>query len=181
VVAGAVLWLLELRRERRNLSHLLESMLLVLLGIGLVATAAVTDTYLHRGVESGAELPYVVQPSGRELATNIDLRLFSDADSVEVAATLADRGFGFARQQFSWAEIEPEQGQYNWSTYDTIVNAMGSEGVSVIAVVVDPPRWAVAGDTVLSENQPPIDVETLERFMAELTARYGDRLPFVQF
>lgn len=181
MVAGAVLWLLELRRERRNLSHLLESMLLVLLGIGLVATAAVTDTYLHRGVESGSELPYVVQPSGRELATNIDLRLFSDADSVEVAATLADRGFGFARQQFSWAEIEPEQGQYDWSTYDTIVNAMGSEGVSVIAVVVDPPRWAVAGDTVLSENQPPTDVETLERFMAELTARYGDRLPFVQF
>lgn len=179
-VAGAILWVMDLRRERRDLSHFLESVLLILVGVSLVATAAVTDTYLHRGVESGVEQPYVVQPSGRELATNIDLRLFSEADAVDVAATLAESGFGFARQEFSWAEIEPQQGQFDWSTYDIIVNSMASEGVSVIAVVVEAPDWAVAGNLVQSENQPPTSVSDLETFMRELTSRYGGDIPFVQ-
>lgn len=180
-IAGGVLWFLELRRGRRDLAHLLESVLLILIGIGLVASAAVTDTYLHRGVESGVELPYVVQPSGRELATNIDLRLFSEADVIDVAATLADTGFVFARQEFSWAEIEAQQGQYNWTTYDTIVNALSSEGVSVIAVVADAPAWAAAGGAVQSEKQPPAGTAELEAFMEALTSRYGDNMPFVQF
>lgn len=180
VVAGAVLWLIDLRQRRRDLAHFLESMLLILLGLGLVTTAAVTDTYLHRGVESGAEFPYVVQPSGRELATNIDLRLFSEEDTIDVASTLADSGFSFARQEFSWAEIEPQQGQYNWDTYDAIVNAMSSEGVSVIGFIRDAPEWAVSGSLVESARRPPSDPATLQAFMNALTSRYGDDLPFVQ-
>ena len=181
MVAGAILWLMDLRRERRDLSHFLESLLLVFVGVALVATAAVTDTYLHRGVESGVEQPYVVQPSGRELATNVDLRLFSEADAVDVASTLSESGFGFARQEFSWAEIEPQRGSFDWTTYDIIVNSMSSEGVGIIAVVVDAPDWAVGGDLVQSRDQPPTDVADLEAFMRELTSRYGDDMPFVQF
>lgn len=181
MVAGAIIWLMDLRRERRDLSHFLESFLLIVIGVALVTTAAVTDTYLHRGVESGVEQPYVVQPSGRELATNVDLRLFSEADAFDVASTLSVSGFGFARQEFSWAEIEPQPGEYDWSTYDVIVNSMSSEGIAIIAVVVDAPDWAVGGDLVQSENQPPGDVADLEAFMRELTSRYGDDMPFVQF
>lgn len=179
-VAGAVLWFIDLRHRRRDLSHFLESLLLILLGVGIVTAAAITDTYLHRGVESGAEQPYVVQPSGRELATNVDLRLFSEEDINEVAATLADSGFSFARQDFSWAEIEPQQGQYNWETYDAIVNSMASEGVEVIGVVRDAPEWAVAGDFVQSSDQPPSNPADLGAFMQALTSRYGEDLPFVQ-
>jgi hypothetical protein len=179
-VAGAVLWLIDLRRRRRDLAHFLESSILILLGVALVTTAAITDNYLHRGVESGVEFPYVVQPSGRELATNVDLRLFSEEDAVEVAATLAGSGFSFARQEFSWAEIEAQQGQYTWDTYDTIVNSMSSEGVAVIAVVRDAPEWAVPGGLVQSNRQPPSDPGVLGDFMQALTARYGDDIPFVQ-
>jgi polysaccharide biosynthesis protein PslG len=136
---------------------------------------------LHRGVESGVEQPYVVQPSGRDLATNVDLRIFSEADGRDVAATLADSGFGYARQEFSWAEIEPQQGQYSWASYDAIVKAMAGEGVAVIAVVVDAPGWATAGGAVESENVPPSDPATIETFMRELTSRYGDDIPFIQF
>lgn len=179
-VAGAILWLIDLRHRRRDLAQLLESSLLILVGVGLVATAGITDTYLHRGVESGAEQPYVVQPSGRELATNVDLRLFSESGGQDVASTLADTGFSYARQEFSWAGIEPVQGQFDWTTYDRIVNTMASEGVSIIAVVVDAPEWAAAGGTVQSEKLPPSDPEVLEAFMRELTSRYGEDVPFVQ-
>src|SRR5690606_29913640 len=56
-VAGAVLWLTDLRRRRRVLAHSLGSSLLTLLGGRVIATAALTDTRLPRGVESGVEFP----------------------------------------------------------------------------------------------------------------------------
>ena len=178
--ADAILSMLDLRHRRPDLTHFLGAMLLLTLGIGVIASTALTDQYLHRGVESGSERPYVVQPSGRELATNVDLRIFTQDDIRDVAATLGDAGFGYARQEFSWAEIEMAEGQFNWSVYDPIVNAMNQEGLKVIAVIVDAPTWSATSETVISNSRPPEDPEDLQRFAQELTAHYGDRVPYVQ-
>jgi len=180
VAAGLMLVLLEWRQRRPDLSHFLTSILLLVLGLGLVASAALTDRYLHRGVESGSEMPYVVQPSGRELATNVDLRIFTPEDLVGVAGTLGDAGFGYVRQEFSWAEIEPVQGQYDWSTYDEIVDALDRQGVQVVAVIADAPAWAIAGDLVASDRRPPSDPEDLGNFARELTSHYREKVPYVQ-
>src|SRR5680860_846074 len=65
------------RRRHADMSHALIGMTLLVLGLALGAAAAITDSYLHRGVESGAEQPYIVQPTGKGLATNIDFRSYS--------------------------------------------------------------------------------------------------------
>jgi len=178
--AGALLGYLEWRARRPDLSQLLATIMLVTLGLGLVASAALTDRYLHRGVESGSEMPYVVQPSGRELATNADLRIFTPEDLTGVAATLGDAGFGYVRQKFSWAQIEPSQGTFDWSQYDEIVDQLDRQGIVVIAVVVGAPDWAAAADLVASNHRPPADPEDLARFMQALTARFGAKVPYVQ-
>ncbi len=180
LTADAIVALLDLRHRRPDLTHFLGALLLLLVGIVLIASTSLTDQYLHRGVESGAERPYVVQSSGRELATNVDLRIFTPEDIRDVAATLGDAGFGYVRQEFSWAEVETNQGQFNWSLYDPIVEAMNQESIAVIAVIVDAPRWSVAGETVISNNRPPADPDDLQRFVRELTAHYGDQVPYVQ-
>jgi hypothetical protein len=178
--ADGVLALIDLRYRRPDLTHLLGAFLLLSVGLALIASSALTDQYLHRGVESGAERPYVVQPSGRELSTNVDLRIFTLEDIRSVAATMADSGFGYVRQEFSWAEIESTQGQFDWSRYDLIVNALNQEGVDVIAVIVDAPSWAVAGEAVMSESRPPSNPEDLQVFAREMTSHYGGQVPFVQ-
>ena len=180
LAADAVLALLDLRYRRPDLTHFLGAFLLLIVGLGLIGSSALADQYLHRGVESGAERPYVVQASGRELSTNVDLRIFTPEDIRDVAATMADSGFGYVRHEFSWAEIETSQGQFDWSRYDMIVNALSQEGVDVIAVIVDAPSWAVAGETVVSDSRPPSEPEDLQRFAQELTSHFGDKIPFVQ-
>lgn len=180
VAAGLLLAYLDWRYRRPDLSHLLTAVLLITLGLGLVASAALTDRYLHRGVESGAETPYVVQPSGRELATNVDLRIYMPDDLEGVAAALGDAGFGYVRQEFSWAEIEPARGQFDWSTYDPIVDALSRQGIAVIAVIVDAPSWAVAGDLVASDSRPPADPQDLATFAQALTSTYRAKVPYVQ-
>lgn len=178
--ASALLAILDLRYRRPNLVHLLTASVLTLVGISLVSGAALTDKYLHRGVETGFEEPYVVQPSGRELATNVDLRLFTSEDITSVAATMGDAGFGYVRQEFTWAEIEPAPGEYDWEIYDLIVSALNAQGIEVVAVIVDAPAWSLGGDTVISNSRPPQDPGDLNQFANELTSRYGHRVPYVQ-
>lgn len=180
VAADGLLALLDLRQRRPDVTHFLGALLFLILGLGLIASAALIDQYLHRGVESGSERPYVVQPSGRELATNIDLRIFTPDDIRDVAATLADSGFGYVRQEFSWSGIEVSQGEFDWSQYDPIVDAMQNEGIDVVAVIVDAPAWSVGGETVVSDARPPTNPDDIQRFAQELTSRYGDQLPYVQ-
>jgi hypothetical protein len=180
VAAGLLLGFLDWRSHRPDLSHLLSSILLVTLGLGLVASAALTDRYLHRGVESGSEMPYVVQPSGRELATNVDMRIFPVEELDGVATALADAGFGYVRQEFSWAQIEATRGQPDWSMYDPFVDALDRQGIKVIAVIADAPDWAVAGDLVASNRRPPADPQDLSLFTQALTSTYRDQVPYVQ-
>ncbi len=75
--------------------------------------AAVADVYLHRGIETSAEPPYVQQVSGRGLSTNVDLRSFTESQIEAIASTLRSNGFSIVRQTFYWSGIEPEQGQFN--------------------------------------------------------------------
>lgn len=178
-VAGYVLTYQDLRYRRPGLTHIVTAMLLTVLGMGLFASAAFADTYLHRGVESGVERPYVVQPSGRELSTNVDLRRFSQEERGDVARTIGDSGFVYVRQTFQWSAIEPRQGQFTWDVYDQIVSSLNAEGVSVIAVVAGTPDWAVTS-VHSGVDAPPTDPALLGTFVQQLTSHFGSRVPFVQ-
>lgn len=179
-VAGFIVGLQQLRRSRRDLSHLLESTVLILVAISMISLAAVTDMYLHRGVESGSVMPYVVQPSGRELSTNVDMRGLTQDQIESVAGTLASSGYGFVRHEVSWAQVEAVEGEFDWSEYDPIFNALRDHDIGVIAVIVDSPEWSWAGNMIPSEVQPPADPQSLGPFSRELTSHFSGTVRFVQ-
>ncbi|CAN5815188.1 hypothetical protein BH24CHL3_BH24CHL3_01290 [soil metagenome] len=170
----------EWRRRHLDLSQAFVGITLLLLGLALGGAAAITDGYLHRGVESGAEQPYIVQPTGKGLATNIDFRSYSPAQLGDFASALNDGGFQFVRQEFSWGEIESARGAYDWSQYDTIVAELNRQGIGMIAVIVDTPEWARSIGQAVFANAPPRDPESLHAFTNELALRFGENVPFVQ-
>src|SRR5215213_554299 len=90
-----------------SVGRLIRAFLLLAVGLMMALGAAVADVYLHRGIETSAEPPYVQQVSGRGLSTNVDLRSFSESQIEAIASTLRSNGFSIVRQPFSWAEIEP--------------------------------------------------------------------------
>ena len=125
-------------------SRFVRAVLLLLLGLSLVSGAAMTDVYLHRGVETSAALPVVYQVSGRDLATNIDLLSFAPEQVDSVATTLQENGFRVVRQVFAWSMIEPERGQFVWERHDRVVDALRSHGIQIVAVLARSPEWARA-------------------------------------
>ncbi len=168
------------RRRHADLSQALMGLALLAVGLILGIAAAVTDTYLHRGVESGAEQPYIVQPTGKGLAANVDLRSYSEEQTANVANALNGGGFRYVRQEFSWSEIEAARGNFDWDEYDRIVNEMSRLRIGVIAVIVDTPDWARAIGDAGFVNAPPRDTAMLTAFSAELAGRYPDAIPFIQ-
>jgi len=148
------------------------------LSVGIGAAAA--DIYLHRGIESGAEQPYVVQPTGRELATNVDLARYNADQLQQIGSVLAANGYHYVRQSFSWADIEPAKGNYAWSIYDQIVHTMAANGIEVIAVLDRSPNWARAPDQVSVPDAPPLYSNDYALYAGEVVRHYEGQIQYFQ-
>jgi hypothetical protein len=168
------------RRRHIDFSSGLVGLALVILGIVLATAGMRADTYMHRGVEPGDTEPFTIQPTGDGLATNIDLRVFPGAELPSVADALSAGGIGFVRQPVSWADIETQQGTYDWTTYDPIIDELSRRQIVVVAVVVDAPEWSRPDETLDAADGPPTDPAALGTFTEALTSRYGNQVPFIQ-
>ncbi len=149
-------------------------------GLVLATLAGISDSYLHRGVETGSEQPYVVQPTSSELATNIDLTQFPPDEIAQVARTLRDHGFRFVRQPVLWRSIEPAKGQFQWEQYDRIITELAREKLTVIAVLQGTPNWALDPTGGKTRDGPPEDTANLDAFAKAFTTRYKEKAPFIQ-
>jgi polysaccharide biosynthesis protein PslG len=163
-----------------NARRLVRAGLLLVLGLVMALGAAVADAYLHRGIETSAEPPYVVQVSGRDLATNVDLRAFPDEQIQTIAATLRSSGFGYVRQIFSWADLEPQQDTYAWEEYDAIVRGLHDAGIGIVAVLLDAPQWSRPTGTAEQTVAPPADMADFAAFAGDFVRRYGSYIGYVQ-
>jgi hypothetical protein len=167
-------------REHRDGARLIRGLTAAVAGLVLVAGAARADTYLHRGVETGDEVPYVVQPTGRELAINADFNHFSPDQYDAVAAALQTSGFRVVRHSFAWSSIERDAGAFDWDTTDKIVNALATRNLRIVAVLHGSPEWSRSPDTRGMPDAPPVDIQTYTNFVSQFVLRYADKIEFVQ-
>lgn len=178
----AARWVSRLRRKlagRRDVPRLVFAIIVGITGMSLAGGASMADEYLHRGIESGSERPVTIQPTGRDVAVNIDLSRFPTNQFDTVAATLRGSGFRYVRQTFAWADIEPQPEQFRWERYDAMIDALERHSLIPLAVLHRSPSWARSdGDT--ADDSPPRDFSVYGRFVEAVVGRYGDRLPFVQ-
>jgi hypothetical protein len=62
---------------------------------------------------------------------------------VKTIGLMTSAGVHDLRIMVPWAAIERDQGRYDWSTVDPMVDAAVSQHVSVLATLNSPPAWAV--------------------------------------
>jgi len=163
-----------------SLGRLIRALLLLSVGLMMALGASVADVYLHRGIETSANPPYVQQVSGRGLATNVDLRSFSEAQIEAIASTLRSNQFTIVRQSFDWSEIESTHGEYNWDLYDPIVRNLDDAGIQIVAVVEGAPVWAAQPGSAAGTIAPPANAADFASFLTEFVRRYGAYIAYVQ-
>lgn len=166
--------------RRPPLFRVVSALVAALLGCVFLLGAARADEYLHRGIESGDELPLVRHLAGRELGVNADLRE-RDPDQLDAMATaLADQGIRYVRQPFVWASIETEPDAYDWSPYDAIVSSLNEQGIAVIALITSSPDWASGPLESEAVEAPPRSADDLGTFVDTLIERYAGQVEYIQ-
>ena len=92
-----------------------------------------------------------------------------------------EMGFGWAKQHFSWRDIEPaEKGAYDWWRPDQIVEKSEQYGTNLLVRIDRPPLWSVIAyeeqGIKITENQPPADLQDFFDFCGVLAERYKGRV-----
>jgi hypothetical protein len=105
----------------------------------------------------------------------------------QTLALIREAGFGAIRQQFPWAEIEPDvKGTYwdarwghsTWDKYDEIVDLANEYGIDVLARLDTSPAWARPGNGWPAT--PPAEIGDYGDFVAAVVSRYAGRVRYFQ-
>lgn len=92
-------------------------------------------------------------------------------------ALLQTNGIHVLRISFSWLDMEPAPGKYDWSFWDDFVRMAADEyGVRLIPYVCYTPRWASTSTNEDYWQQPPADNRQFAEFLKQLVGRYKDRV-----
>jgi len=125
-----------------------------------------------------------VNPYGANFFLAREVETWKRERTVEMAR---QAGLGWAKQQFSWAEIEPLQkgefidpvsGESSWAKFDQIVDLYRASGMQVIARLDRAPAWARPPDT--RPETPPTDFEDLGDFVYAFVDHFKGRVQYIQ-
>jgi hypothetical protein len=104
---------------------------------------------------------------------------------------IADAGFHWIRQEFSWEDIEIHgKGDFEdrrhepyrsaWEKYDQIVDLADRYGLEVIARLSNPPAWSRARGDEAGTFAPPDNLDDYGDFVEAVVRRYKGRIRYYQ-
>jgi hypothetical protein len=128
---------------------------------------------------AGAQrLPHTdVQPYGANFFLDREVETWKQEKTLEMARAA---GITWMKQQFSWEEIEPAKGQFQWTKYDRIVDLAEQYGLQVIARLDRPPAWTRGEAEAAFATRPPDDLADYGDFVYAFVQRYQGQVRYVQ-
>ncbi len=101
---------------------------------------------------------------------------YPDRASLEQAVALMKRaGIAMVRMDFLWEDIEPEQGDFKFDKYDTIVEVLHRNNIEVLGLLNYSTAWASSDGTW---NNPPRDNSLFVTYARAVISRYKDRVRY---
>ena len=155
--------------------HLLLVLAFVGAGSGLWRSAR----WAARGVTYGP--PPAITPAVHErLGVNVALEQYDDAGLAAALDDLQAADLNWLRQRFPWADIELQPDQFEWATWDRIVQTVAQQDLHLIAVLDTSPAWARAEADASNRFAPPRERADFGHFAAAFARRYGEMVDFYQ-
>ena len=125
-----------------------------------------------------------VNPYGANFFLAREVESWKRERTVEMAQ---EAGLGWAKQQFSWAEIEalqkgefidPLGGGSSWDKFDALVDLYRASGMQIIARLDRAPAWARPPDT--RPETPPTNLEDYGDFVYAFVQHFSGRVQYIQ-
>jgi O-antigen ligase len=147
--------------------------------IAALATAGARDFQLRGYVDpiEDSNLPYRVP----RLGVNASLEQYIPHELDEQLALMTAANIVWVRQEISWAVVEAEQDNFDWSRYDAIITALAQyPNLRPILVLRDAPPWARDEQAKNHPTAPPTEIEAFAMFVEAVAARYGNTVDHYQ-
>jgi len=165
-----------------------------LIGLVFLALLGMTVRWLYRELLTRQQIAVPMPP--RDIP-NTDLSPFGanfflarEVEPWKIDKTLqlaSEAGIVWVKQQFPWAEIEPERkGEFlvpgtkesTWAKYDRIVASCEKYGLKIIARLDRPPDWSRQDNTY--KERPPDRFEDYGDFVYAFVDHYKGRIDYIQ-
>jgi LysM repeat protein len=130
-------------------------------GGGPVSTAAPTT----------AATQVSIAPQGFGFDYGVEASLIGQ--EADLASQIASLGFRWVKHEVRWRDLEPNEGQMDFSSLDSVVDALDAQNLNILFTVTSAPGWA---RTSQEENGPPDDFADFARFVSALAGRYAGRV-----
>lgn len=118
---------------------------------------------------SASSSPTPTPPASSTLNVGVVTGVGRNPDEASrMAQVVASSGAKWFRETFDWSVIEPQNGSYDFSRYDTLMTLAAEDHVHILAELFGTPSWA--GST---SSTVPDDPTSFASFVATVVARYG--------
>lgn len=114
----------------------------------------------------------------KRYGVTIDLRQYNDETRLETLDALQAAGLVWLRQPVYWDEVEPEPREYEFTEYDSAINAARRFGFEIMLVLQHSPDWARPENSL--PQTPPTDVTDMADFARRVALRYGAQVNHYQ-
>ncbi|MDP2905218.1 MAG: beta-galactosidase [Candidatus Omnitrophota bacterium] len=104
-----------------------------------------------------------------------DYKYPDKAQVKKISALMKKAGVGCVRMDFLWEDIEPQQGKFDFSKYDMIVDTVEAAGIQILGILDYTASWASAGG---QWNDPIKDNKLFVNFASEVIRRYKGRIKY---
>ena len=124
-------------------------------------------------------LPYTLP----RLGVNVQLEQYSEDELNANLQLMQDSNFVWLRQFVYWDDLEPMQGQYNWGSWDRIIEATKNyPELELVVVLMNTPQWARVSspEQEVTRTAPPQSPDTFAEFAHHFASRYGDSVDYYQ-
>ena len=145
------------RRSTALVAVLLAALLVLVCGVPVGAAAVPSTPPLKVGISYGSRLSWMSRP---QLDAAFD-------DAVRLGVT-------WVRDDLSWANVEAQQGTYDWASFDAVVASANAHGLSVVPILDFTPAWARRSDCA-SQACAPRDPATFATFARAAAQRYASK------
>jgi len=102
---------------------------------------------------------------------------FEGQDNNQLINQVNQLGMGWAKIRVDWREIEPTQGNMDFSQLDAMVNSLDSADINIMLTLTNAPTWSRSSQ---DENGPPDDLNTFFDFVEATAERYTDQVEAYQ-
>jgi len=87
--------------------------------------------------------------------------------------------FAYAKQSFSWRNIQPNEGIWKWHIADEVIAEALYRGRRVVARIDGPPDWVLVQNPA-DITESPFNLDALEAYCGTLAARYAGQIEAYQ-